>query len=64
MRVLRVIGKSAATTLIFFLLVELALRAVYAGRNALVTYVPLPYIVGDDYSPHSTVARQSPDPPP
>ena len=51
MRVLRVIGKSAATTLIFFLLVELALRAVYAGRNALVTYVPLPYVVGDDYGP-------------
>jgi len=35
----------------FFLLVEVALRAAYAGRNALVTYVPLPYVVGDDYGP-------------
>jgi lysophospholipase L1-like esterase len=51
MRVLRVIGKSVATTLIFFLFVEIALRVAYAGRNALVTYVPLPYVVGDDYGP-------------
>jgi lysophospholipase L1-like esterase len=51
MRVVRVIGKSVATTLIFFVLVELALRGVYAGRNAFVTYVPLPYVVGDDYGP-------------
>jgi len=51
MRALRVIGKSLATTLIFFLFVELALRAAYAGRNAMVTYVPLPYVVGDDYGP-------------
>src|SRR5262249_47216425 len=26
-------------------------RVVYAGRNALVEYVPLPYVVGDDYGP-------------
>ena len=51
MRVIRVIVKSVATTLIFFVFVELALRVVYAGRNALVTYVPLPYVVGDDYGP-------------
>src|SRR5215471_8989909 len=51
MRALRVIGKSVATTLIFFLFIEIALRAAYAGRNALVTYVPLPYVVGDDYGP-------------
>ena len=51
MRVLRIIGKSLLTTAIFFLLVEAGLRAAYAGRTALVTYVPLPYVVGDDYGP-------------
>jgi lysophospholipase L1-like esterase len=48
---LRVVGKSLATTVIFFLLIELALRSAYFGRNALVRYVPLPYTVGDDYGP-------------
>lgn len=51
MRVLRVAGKALVTTIIFFLVVEVAIRAAYAGRNALVTYVPLPYVVGDDYGP-------------
>ncbi|HUK34213.1 MAG TPA: hypothetical protein VLV86_09900, partial [Vicinamibacterales bacterium] len=51
MRVLRILGKSVATTVIFFLVIEVAVRAVYAGRNALVKYVPLPYVVGDDYGP-------------
>ena len=45
------LGKSLLTTLIFFLVVEVALRAAYAGRTALVRYVPLPYVVGDDYGP-------------
>src|SRR5262245_57349264 len=48
---LRVVGKSLTTTVVFFILMELALRAAYLGRNALVTYVPLPYTVGDDYGP-------------
>src|ERR1041384_6578535 len=51
MRVLHVVGKGLLTTLIFFLLVEVMLRVVYAGRNAAVTYVPLPYVLGDDYGP-------------
>ncbi len=51
MRALRVLGKALATTIIFFVIVEVGLRVVYAGRNALVTYVPLPYVVGDDYGP-------------
>jgi len=51
MRVFRVIAKSVITTLIFFVIVEIALRVAYSGRNALVTYVPLPYVVGDDYGP-------------
>src|SRR5262249_57454705 len=51
MRVFRAISKSVVTTLIFFAVVEIGLRAVYAGRNALVTYVPLPYVIGDDYGP-------------
>jgi lysophospholipase L1-like esterase len=51
MRALRVLGKALLTTIVIFVLVEVALRAAYAGRNALVTYVPLPYVVGDDYGP-------------
>ncbi len=51
MRVLRVLGKSVLTTLIFFVLIEAGLRAAYAVRTSLVTYVPLPYVVGDDYGP-------------
>ncbi len=51
MRALRILGKSVATTVIFFLAVELGLRLVYAGRNAFVRYVPLPYVVGDNYGP-------------
>jgi lysophospholipase L1-like esterase len=51
MRVLRVLAKSLITTVLFFAAAEVALRVVYAGRNALVTYVPLPYVVGDDYGP-------------
>jgi lysophospholipase L1-like esterase len=47
----RVVGKSLVTTVIFFFLAELALRAAYFGRNSLVRYVPLPYTVGDDYGP-------------
>jgi lysophospholipase L1-like esterase len=48
---LRVVWKSLATTVIFFLLIEIVLRAAYLGRNSLVKYVPLPYVVGDDYGP-------------
>jgi lysophospholipase L1-like esterase len=51
MRILRVLGKSAATTIVFFLAIEIALRAVYFARNSFVEYVPLPYVVGDDYGP-------------
>ena len=51
MKVLRVLGKSAATTILFFLIVEIGLRAVYFARNSFVEFVPLPYVVGDDYGP-------------
>ena len=51
MAVLRGIGKALVTTIIFFFVVELGLRALYGGRNALVEYIPLPYVVGDDYGP-------------
>jgi len=51
MRLLRVLGKSAAATVVFFLVAEVALRAVYFARNSFVAYVPLPYVVGDDYGP-------------
>jgi lysophospholipase L1-like esterase len=51
MGLVRVVWKSLATTVIFFLLLEIAVRAVYLGRNAMVEYVPLPYTVGDEYGP-------------
>jgi lysophospholipase L1-like esterase len=51
MKLLRALGKSAVTTLVFFLVAEVAFRAVYFVRNSFVQYVPLPYVVGDDYGP-------------
>jgi lysophospholipase L1-like esterase len=48
---LRIVWKSLVTTLIFFLLIEIGVRAAYLGRNAMVEYVPLPYTVGDEYGP-------------
>ena len=51
MRLLRALGKSAVTTIVFFLIAEIALRALYFARNSFVEYVPLPYVVGDDYGP-------------
>src|SRR5579872_2348744 len=51
MRIVRVIGRSLVTTLIFFVVLEVSLRVVYAVRNVFVHYVPLPYVVGDDYGP-------------
>jgi len=51
MRALRVAGKAILTTVVFFVVVEAGLRLVYAGRNLFVRYVPLPYVVGDDYGP-------------
>jgi lysophospholipase L1-like esterase len=43
--------RSFATTVIFFVALELALRAAYLARNAMVTLVPLPYALGDQYGP-------------
>src|SRR5262245_42522460 len=51
MRFLRAVGKAMLTTVIFFAVVEVGLRLVYASRNAFVNYVPLPYVVGDEYGP-------------
>ena len=51
MRLLRALGNSAAATIVFFLLAEIALRSAYFLRNSFVEYVPLPYVVGDDYGP-------------
>src|SRR3954468_15943225 len=51
MRVIRIAGKAVLTTMIFFVVVEAGLRLLYGGRNAFVRYVPLPYVVGDDYGP-------------
>jgi lysophospholipase L1-like esterase len=48
---LKAILKSLITTLIFFALAEMGLRAAYGVRNAMVRYVPLPYAFGDDYGP-------------
>ena len=43
--------KSLITTVIFFAIIEVGLRAVYGVRNALVHVVPLPYALGDEYGP-------------
>lgn len=43
--------RSIVTTIIFFTCVELALRAGYLVRNAMVRLVPLPYALGDQYGP-------------
>jgi len=51
MRLLRALAKSAVTTIIFFALAETTLRGAYLARNAVVRYIPLPYVVGDDYGP-------------
>ena len=45
------VAKGLTTTLIFFLVIEVALRGAYITRNAMVRYVPLPYAFGDDYGP-------------
>ena len=49
--VLSAILKSFVTTVIFFGVAEVGLRAAYAVRNSFVRRVPLPYSVGDDYGP-------------
>jgi lysophospholipase L1-like esterase len=45
------VAKGLTTTLIFFVVIEVALRGAYIARNAMVRYVPLPYAFGDDYGP-------------
>lgn len=43
--------KSLVTTLIFFVVAEVALRGLYFARNSVVRLVPLPYALGDEYGP-------------
>lgn len=50
-RVFRALAKSLTTTVIFFLLAEIVLRAAYFVRNSMVEFVPLPYALGDNYGP-------------
>jgi lysophospholipase L1-like esterase len=38
-------------TLIVFVILEVSIRATYFARNSMVHYVPLPYVIGDDYGP-------------
>ena len=44
-------AQGLAVTIIFFVGLDLLLRGVYFVRNAMVEYVPLPYVAGDDYGP-------------
>ena len=48
---IRGVVKSLITTVIFFLVGEVALRGLYFARNRFVRAVPLPYAVGDEYGP-------------
>jgi len=50
-RVFTGVAKSLITTIVFFALAEIALRAAYFARNAVVSRVPLPYALGDEYGP-------------
>jgi len=50
-RILLAIVTSLVTTTIVFSIAEGAVRIAYFVRNSLVTYVPLPYVMGDDYGP-------------
>ena len=50
-RVLAVVAKSLITTIIFFSFAEAALRGAYFVRNGMVSRVPLPYALGDEYGP-------------
>ena len=50
-RLLAVLAKGIVTTVIFFTCSEVALRAVFLARSAMVRFVPLPYALGDDYGP-------------
>src|SRR5262249_19890273 len=50
-RVLKKIGKAVFFILLFFFIVECGIRVTYLIRNSMVTYVPLPYVLGDNYGP-------------
>ena len=50
-RVLKGLGKSLVTTVLFCVVAEVTLRSVYGIRNGLVQRVPLPYALGDEYGP-------------
>jgi lysophospholipase L1-like esterase len=50
-RVLKWLGKAVFFTVVFFIIVECAIRVTYLIRNSMVTYVPLPYVLGDSYGP-------------
>lgn len=49
--ILKTVSRAIAVTIVFFGVVECLLRVVYSGRNSMVTYVPLPYLIGHDYGP-------------
>src|SRR5262245_45316746 len=49
--VLKNISQATAATLVTFALVEILLRITYLVRNSTVSYVPLPYVIGDNYGP-------------
>jgi len=43
--------KAIRATLVVFFILEIVLRLVYFVRNRAVDYLPLPYMMGDDYGP-------------
>ena len=48
---LKEIATGLLVTLVVVVAVEVLLRLTYFVRNAAVTEIPLPYMVGDDYGP-------------
>jgi lysophospholipase L1-like esterase len=44
-------AKGLAITVACFVILDALLRVIYLARNSFVDYVPLPYVVGDEYGP-------------
>ena len=51
MALLKRAGKVAVATLLVLAAFEGLIRVAYGVRNAFVTHVPLPYVIGHDYGP-------------
>jgi lysophospholipase L1-like esterase len=49
--VVQTLRRGAAAVFVFFVAIEVLLRAGYMARNSMVNEIPLPYMIGDEYGP-------------